>query len=220
MSRRAWILIAVPVLLVLALVLGPLAYAALQDDAAPAPTVEAQPGDAELSADTDGVWTVTDGSTAGYRVDEVLNGADVTVAGTTDRVTGTVEVAAGELAAAQVTVDVASITTDSGRRDAYFRDRIMDVGTHPTATFAVREPADLPELSGEPVTVPVAGELTLAGETRPVQVELSVVRTPDGVDVSGAIPTTFTDFGIEPPDLGFVRVADSGAVEFLLRLVP
>jgi polyisoprenoid-binding protein YceI len=66
----------------------------------------------------------------------------------------------------------------------------------------------------------VAGELTLAGETRPVQVELSVVRTPDGVDVSGAIPTTFTDFGIEPPDLGFVRVADSGAVEFLLRLVP
>jgi polyisoprenoid-binding protein YceI len=126
MSRRAWILIAVPVLLVLALVLGPLAYAALQDDAAPAPTVEAQPGDAELSADTDGVWTVTDGSTAGYRVDEVLNGADVTVAGTTGRVTGTVEVAAGELTAAQVTVDVASITTDSGRRDAYFRDRIMD----------------------------------------------------------------------------------------------
>jgi polyisoprenoid-binding protein YceI len=101
MSRRAWILIAVPVLLLLALVLGPL-------------------------ADTDGVWTVTDGSTAGYRVDEVLNGADVTVAGTTGRVTGTVEVAAGELTAAQVTVDVASITTDSGRRDAYFRDRIMD----------------------------------------------------------------------------------------------
>ena len=219
MSRRAWILISVPVLLLLGLVLGPLAYAALQDDAPPAPTVQAQPEDVELSPDTDGVWTVTGGSTAGYRVDEVLNGADVTVAGTTDRVTGSVEVEGNALTAAEVTVDVASVTTDSGRRDAYFRDNIMDVGTHPTATFAVREPVDLPELSGAPVTVPVAGELTLAGETRPVQVDLSVVRTPQGVDVSGSIPLTFTDFGIEPPNLGFVRVADRGAIEFLLHLV-
>ncbi|TFV43587.1 YceI family protein [Blastococcus sp. TF02A-35] len=219
MTRRAWILISVPVLLVLALVLGPLAYAALQDDAAPAPRVQAQPEDAVLSAGTDGVWTVADGSTAGYRVDEVLNGADVTVAGTTDRVTGTVEVADGRLAGAQVTVDVASIATDSGRRDAYFRDNVMDVAAHPTATFAVREPADLPELSGEPVTVPVAGELTLAGETRPVQVELSVVRTAGGVDVSGSVPVTFADFGIEPPDLGFVSVEDQGSVEFLVHLV-
>src|SRR3712207_3189655 len=206
MSGRAGILISVPVRLLPARVLDPLAYAALQDDAPPAPTVQAQPEDVELSADTDGVWTVTDGSTAGYRVDEVLNGADVTVAGTTDRVTGSVEVEGNALTAAEVTVDVASVTTDSGRRDAYFRDNIMDVATHPTATFAVREPVDLPELSGAPVTVPVAGELTLAGETRPVQVDLSVVRTPQGVDVSGSIPLTFTDFGIEPPNLGFVQI--------------
>ena len=221
MSRRAWILIAVPVVLLLGLVLGPLVYAALQEDAPPAPTVQAQPEDVELpaAADTDGVYTVAGGSTAGYRVDEVLNGADVTVAGTTDQVTGSVEVEAGALTSADVTVDVASIATDNGRRDAYFRENIMDVATHPTATFAVREPVELPELSGAPVTVPVAGELTVVGQTRPVQVDFSVVRTPQGVDVSGAIPVTFTDFGIEPPNLGFVRVADQGAVEFLLHLV-
>ncbi|HYH24077.1 MAG TPA: YceI family protein [Blastococcus sp.] len=218
MSRRAWILITVPVVLLLGLVLGPLVYAALRDDAAPAATVQAQPEDAELVADTDGVWTVGDGSTAGYRVDEVLNGADVTVAGTTDRVTGSVEIDAGALTSAEVTVDVASITTDSGRRDAYFRQNIMDVATHPTATFTVGEPVELPELTGTPVTVPVAGELTVTGRTRSVQVDLSAVRTPEGVDVSGSIPVAFADFGIEPPNLGFVSVEDRGSIEFLLHL--
>ncbi|HEY0125653.1 MAG TPA: YceI family protein, partial [Blastococcus sp.] len=57
-----------------------------------------------------------------------------------------------------------------------------------------------------------------AGETRQVQVDLSVVRTPEGVDISGSIPVTFADYGIEAPDLGFVRVEDEGAIEFLLRL--
>jgi polyisoprenoid-binding protein YceI len=218
MSRRAWILITVPVVLLLGLVLGPLVYAALRDDAAPAATVQAQPEDAELVADTDGVWTVGDGSTAGYRVDEVLNGADVTVAGTTDRVTGSVEIDAGALTSADLTVDVASITTDSGRRDAYFRQNIMDVATHPTATFTVGEPVELPELTGTPVTVPVAGELTVTGRTRSVQVDLSAVRTPEGVDVSGSIPVAFADFGIEPPNLGFVSVEDRGSIEFLLHL--
>jgi polyisoprenoid-binding protein YceI len=218
MTRRAWILVAVPVVLLLGLVLGPLAYAALQDDAPPAATVEIQPEDAELSAGTDGTWTVSDGSTAGYRVDEVLNGADVTVAGTTGQVSGTVVVEAGALDSAEVTVDVASIATDSGRRDAYFRDDVMDVGTHPTATFTVTEPVELPDLTGTPVTVPVTGDLTVAGETRQVQADLSVVRTPDGVDISGSIPVTFADHGLEAPDLGFVRVEDRGAIEFLLHL--
>jgi len=219
MTRRAWILVAVPVVLLLGLVLGPLAYAALQDDAPPAATVEVQPADAELSTGTDGTWTVTDGSTAGYRVDEVLNGADVTVAGTTEQVSGTVVVEAGALDSAEVTVDVASIATDSGRRDAYFRDNVMDVGTYPTATFTVTEPVELPELSGTPATVPVTGELTVAGQTRQVQVELAVVRTPDGVDISGSVPVTFADYGLEAPDLGFVSVEDQGAIEFLLHLV-
>ncbi|WP_222192713.1 YceI family protein [Modestobacter italicus] len=218
-SRRTWWITGGAVAVVAAAAIGgPLVYAALEGDAPPAPTVQVQPEDAELTPDTDGTWTVTDASTAGYRVDEVLNGADVTVAGTTDQVTGTVVVTGGDLADADVTVDVASITTDSDRRDGYFRDNVMDVAAHPTATFSVTEVADLPELTGTPVTVPVTGELTLAGVTQQVQAEVSVVRTAEGIDVSGSVPVTFTDFGIEPPDLGFVRVEDQGAVEFLLHL--
>ena len=87
------------------------------------------------------------------------------------------------------------------------------------STFTVTRPVELPELSGTPVTVPVTGELTVAGTAREVAAELVAVRTPDGVDVSGSIPLTFADHGIEAPDLGFVRVEDSGAIEFLLHLV-
>ena len=62
-------------------------------------------------------------------------------------------------------------------------------------------------------------EATLRGRTdHPVQAEISVVRTGAGVDVSGSVPVTFGDYGIDAPNLGFVRVDDQGAVEFFLRL--
>ena len=218
-SRRTWWVTGGAVAVVAAAAIGgPLVYAALEEDAPPAPTVQAQPSDAALVNDTDGTWTVGAGSSAGYRVHEVLNGADVTVAGTTDQVTGTVVIAGGDLADAEVTVDVASVETDSRQRDSYFRGNVMDVDEFPTATFAVTRPADLPELTGTPVTVPVTGELTLKGATQQVQTEISVVRTDAGVDVSGSVPVTFGDYGIDAPNLGFVRVDDQGAVEFFLRL--
>lgn len=237
-GRRVWWITGGVVAVVAAGAIGgPLVYAALEEDAAPARTVQVQPDAATSSSSApsagapssavaptpdaaalDGTWSIAADSSAGYRVDEVLNGADVTVAGTTDQVTGSVVITGGDLADADVTVDVASITTDTARRDSYFRDNVMDVATNPTAVFSVTEPADLPELTGTPVTVPVTGELTLAGETRPVQTEISVVRTADGVDVSGAVPVSFGDYGIEAPNLGFVRVDDQGQVEFFLHL--
>jgi polyisoprenoid-binding protein YceI len=216
--RTWWITGGVVAVVAAGAVAGPLVYAALEEDAPPAQTVQVQPEDAELAADTDGTWTVAPGSTAGYRVHEVLNGADVTVAGSTGDVTGSVVIAGGDLTDADVTVDVASITTDRSQRDSYFRDDVMDVEANPTATFSVTEVADLPELTGTPVTVPVTGELTLAGVTRTVQTEISVVRTATGVDASGSVPVIFGDHGIDAPSLGFVRVDDQGSVEFFLHL--
>jgi len=218
-SRRTWTVVGgVAALVVVGAVGGPLVYAALQEDAAPATTVQAQDSDAPLVETTDGTWTVSSGSSAGYRVDEVLNGADVTVAGTTDQVTGTVVVSGGDLASAEVDVDVASVTTDSDRRDSYFRDDVMEVGEFPTASFVVDRAVDLPELTGTPVTVPVAGTLALHGVTQDVTVDLSVVRTADGVEASGSIPVTFSDYDVTAPDLGFVSVEDAGSVELFLVL--
>ncbi|SDO85392.1 YceI-like domain-containing protein [Klenkia soli] len=219
LSRRTWIIAGTVVgVVAVGAVAGPLVYASLQEDAAPATTVQAQDSDAPLSQATDGTWTIGSGSSAGYRVDEVLNGADVTVAGTTQQVSGSLVVAGGDLTSADVTVDVASIATDSDRRDEQFRGDIMQTDQFPTATFTVADTVDLPELTGAPVTVPVTGELTLHGVTQPVTVDLSVVRTADGVQASGSIPVTFADYGVQAPDFGFVKVEQSGAVEFFLDL--
>ena len=218
-SRRTWIIAGTVVgVVAVGAVAGPLVYAALQEDAPPATTVQAQDSDAPLTDVTDGTWTIGSGSSAGYRVDEVLNGADVTVAGTTDQVTGSLVVSGGDLQSAEVDVDMASVATDSGRRDSYFRDNVIDVAANPTATFAVTQAVDLPELTGTPVTVPVAGELTVHGVTQQVTVDLSVVRTAQGVEASGSIPVTFADYDVTPPDLGFVSVEDTGSVEFFLVL--
>ena len=218
-TRRTWIIAGTVVgVVAVGAVAGPLVYAALQEDAPPATTVQAQDSDAPLTDVTDGTWTIGAGSSAGYRVDEVLNGADVTVAGTTDQVTGSLVVSGGDLQSAEVDVDMASVATDSGRRDSYFRDNVIDVAANPTATFAVNQAVDLPELTGTPVTVPVAGELTVHGVTQQVTVDLSVVRTAQGVEASGSIPVTFADYDVTPPDLGFVSVEDTGSVEFFLVL--
>ncbi len=66
------------------------------------------------------------------------------------------------------------------------------------------------------------GDLTLHGVTRSVQVPLQAswdgasaisIATPAG------IPIQMADYGIEPPDSGFVSVDDNGEIELQLVFV-
>jgi polyisoprenoid-binding protein YceI len=151
----------------------------------------------------------------------VLNGTDVTVVGTTDQVSGTVTVDGTSVTAADISVDVASIATDSGNRDGYFRDDAMEVGTYPTATFTLTDPIDAAVPSdGQVATVQATGELTMHGVTQTVEVPLQAALSGDGVQVSGSIPVTFSDYGVDAPSLGFVEVEDQGTVEFLVSATP
>jgi polyisoprenoid-binding protein YceI len=167
-----------------------------------------------------GSWNVTEGSEAGYRVDEVLNGTDVTVTGRTDRVEGVLTIGAEGLTleAAELTVDVASISTDSNQRDAYFRDQALRTGEFPTATFVLTEPVSLEEApdAGAVVQAEVTGELTLAGATQSVTATVQVRSDGSTAEIAGTIPITFADFGVEAPSLGFVSVEPTGFVEFQL----
>ena len=187
--------------------------------AAEEPTLDASSGDAGALDPTSlaGDWTVADGSYAGYRVHEVLQGEDVTVTGRTDEVTGSFTVADGTLTEATIEVDMASVATDEPPRDAYFRGDALEVGTYPTATFALTSPVELPSGSAD---VELAGDLTIHGVTQAVTVEAQVGPTADGVQVVGSVPITFSDFDVEAPSLGFVTVDDAGSVEFGLDLVP
>lgn len=216
---------------VLLVVVGTYVYARIEDSRAPAPLTlsttqpsgtpgpEATGGSTTGSADDpDGSWTVSDGSVAGYRVEEVLNGQDVTVVGRTEDVSGEVEVADGALTSARVEVTTSTIATDNGRRDEQFQ-RILDTGAHPTATFVLDSPLDVSGIAdGGAVSVEAVGELTIAGTSQRVTALVQAQLTSDGAQVSGSIPVTFADYGVEAPDLGFVSVEDTGTVEFLLEL--
>jgi len=188
----------------------------------PTPTVAAgaTAGASVDPTDVQGDWQVSDGSYAGYRVDEVLNGTAVTVDGRTDEVTGTVTIDEASVTAATFTVDVDSIATDQGSRDSYFRNTAMQTFRYPTATFTLTEPvaaASTPQV-GVKQTVTATGELTLHGQTQSVSVPMDVVFTGEKAQVAGSIPITFADYGVEAPNLGFVKVEDHGFVEFSLVL--
>lgn len=183
----------------------------LQQSASPSQSVE----------DYTGVWAIDHGSSAGYRVDEVLNGTQVTVTGRTESVTGTLNISQGVLQQAEITIDVASITTDNSARDRYFQSHVLRVDQFPTATFVLTEPvtADTRALVGEIVEQEVTGELTIAGVTQQVSFTVQFRVTSDFTEIVGEIPITFEDFSITAPSLGFVAVQPSGVIEFDLLAV-
>lgn len=168
---------------------------------------------------TEGVWSVQEGSEAGYRVDEVLSGQDVTVVGRTEQVTGELEVTDGELVEATISVDAASITTDESARDAYFR-RALDTSTYPQASFVLAEPVSVAELDDEAATIEVEalGTVTLRDVSRPVTAVLEAQVVGGGIEVVGRVPVVLEEFDLAVPDLGFVAVESEALVEFRLVL--
>ncbi len=110
MTKKWWIIGAV-VLVVVALVawFGPRLYAEyVAEDSDPAATVSTE-GATAAEGELDGSWTVVPGSgtnetAAGYTVDEVLNGADVTVVGRTSDVSGTATVEDEQLRSGEIVV--------------------------------------------------------------------------------------------------------------------
>ncbi|MBO1900678.1 YceI family protein [Leucobacter weissii] len=232
MRRRTKITIAVSAVIVvlgaIAAIAGPVIYRDfIAEPAAEAPTLTADEStlDPGTGADVDadgfsGSWVVAEGSEAGYRVDEVLNGTDVTVTGRTTEVSGDLEVDGLTLTEAVLSVDVASISTDSGSRDDYFRDQALRTDTHPTASFALTEAvtADEAPTAGSTFEYELTGDLTLAGETRAVTFTAQARTDGTTAEVVGQVPIVFADFGVAAPDLGFVSVEPDGYVEFDLVL--
>lgn len=227
MNKKLIIAIVAVVVVVAAVFGGTALYAKIQNDRAPeelglsTPTTgaSAEPGTTTTTdaADLAGDWTVSDGSQAGYRVDEVLNGQDVTVVGRTDDVDGTLTIDGTELTAADVTVSMTTVATDNSNRDGQFLS-ILKTDQNPTSTFTLTEPVDISAITSGVASVEAVGDLTVAGVTQSVTVALEAQTTADGVEVSGTVPVTFSDFGVDAPDLGFVKVEDTGTVEMLLEL--
>jgi len=179
-----------------------------------AATSSTTPADDELT----GLWMVTDGSEVGYRVKEVLGGVDTEGVGRTDDVSGSLTIQGTSIIGTTFEVAVATITSDSTRRDSQFAGPIMETSVHPTATFQLTQPIELgsvPE-SGTTITATAVGELTMHGVTRDVSFEVSA-RIDNGIiGVLGGIEVLFSDYDIDNPSNGFVTTGDNGLIEFVL----
>ncbi len=228
MSRRLRWLIAVPLVAVVVVVGGTWLYVNVISGDAPeelqlssAPTTSASVApDADAPTTTDGTWTVTSDSVAGYRVKEVLFGQDATAVGRTNDVEGSVGVAGSTVSTATFTVQMATVQSDQSRRDNQFRGRIMSTDQYPTATFALSSPIELASLpaDGVAITAKATGDLTLRGKTRSVTFEVKAQRSGARLEINGSIPITFDEWGIPSPSFGPATVEDHGSLEFLLVL--
>jgi len=232
MRRLKWI-IALPIAALLLVTAGTWTYIhVLSDDAparltlggsiadnVPATTAITAAGDSTAApASFDGTWIATSGSQAGYRVNEVLFGQSTEAVGRTSNVDGALTISGTKIETADISIDLASVTSDKSQRDNQFRGRIMSVTKYPTATFKLTSPIDLGSLpaDGATVSVPATGDLTLHGATKSVTTTVTAKRTGGTIQVNGTIPVVFADYGIPNPSFGPANTDDHGVIEFLV----
>ena len=119
-------------------------------------------------------------------------------------------------------IDMASLRTDSDRRDNYVRRRTLETDTHPKAEFVPTELRGLsfPLPSSGEATFQIVGDLTIRGVTRPTTWEVTA-RFSEG-EVAGLAKTQFTfdDFQIQKPRVASVlSVEDEIRLEYEFRLI-
>ena len=158
---------------------------------------------AATTAGATGTWTVVgaEPTVVGYRVEEVLFGANTTATGRTSTVTGSLTIDGSKATAATFTVDVASIASDDSRRDRQFAGRIMSTSEFPTATFVLTQPIAFGSVpaEGAQIKAKATGDLTLRGVTKSVTFDVTAQLEGGKVGVLGNIPITFTDYQIPSP---------------------
>ncbi len=179
-------------------------------------------GSSGTLATVDGTWKISSGSTAGYRVKETLFGQSATAVGRTSTITGSITISGTSVPTGSFSVDMTTVKSDQSGRDDQFQHRIMDTSSFPTATFKLTQPIDLGTVptDGTTVTKSATGQLTLHGTTKTVTFDVQAKRSGQTISVSGSIPITFADYGIDNPTGGPATVGDTGTLEFLLNFTP
>jgi polyisoprenoid-binding protein YceI len=225
---RTW-LIAIPIVVLLAVVVAPWAYINFIKEEAPerlaltdrsTATTVAGAGDTTSPGSIEGEWTATTGSTAGYRIKEVLFGQDTEAAGRTSDVTGELVIQGTTVRTAAFSVDLTTVASDESRRDRQFHGRIMNTAQFPTATFQLMQPitlASIPE-DGVATTTAATGSFTIHGVTKTVTFDLAAQRSGSTIEINGSIPFALADYEIPEASFGPASVQDNGEIEFLLVL--
>lgn len=189
----------------------------------PAPVLSPTPTPKPDAAGTPPVFTLTEGSIARYKVEEVLARTGFKIAtGETDAVAGQIVFDAdGGISAdaSRIAVQAATLRTDSDRRDGYVRNRTLQTDIYPEVVFIPQsiEWQDPPpgELRGTQ-DFTITGNLTVKDQTRTVTWDATAEFSDDGsVTGSASVQFTFDDFGMDKPSVAVVLSVED---EILLEL--
>ena len=159
-------------------------------------------------------------TTASYSVYENLifqNKPNNDAIGTTHSVSGSFKIREGNspiVAAMNIQVDLRTLQSDSSRRDGYIQQNTLETDTYPYATFVSVSTQGLPSsyADGQTIHFQLIGNLTMHGKTNKetFDVQGKVV----GNTISGTATSTIfmTDFGIQPPNLANIAIAQNKVV--------
>ena len=163
---------------------------------------------------------VPDQTTASYSVYEDLifqNKPNNDAIGTTHSIQGSFKIKTGTspiVASMNITVDLSTLQSDAQRRDNYIKQNSLQTDTYPNATFVSVSTQGLPSsyTDGQTVHFQLTGNLTMHGKTNKevFDVQGKVV----GNTITGTTTSTIymTDFGIQPPNLANIAIAQNKVV--------
>jgi polyisoprenoid-binding protein YceI len=199
---------------------------------APPALALSSPVPAGASAAADGTWKVAAGSEVGYRVKEqFINqpGPTEAVARTT-KVSGSLRVegsgSALQAASIHFIADLTALESQDKyanyqvyQRDFFIRTIYLQTDRYPNADFTSTSASIPSGIESGPITVTVAGKLTVHGVTKPVTTQLQAQRNAGGVEVAGSMNVDMRDFGVEVPSISFTKAESGVVIEYHLQLV-
>ncbi len=225
MKKRTFWLVGIGLILII-IVVGIAIYAAHTASAVNPPhqapgaiKITATPASSS-SADEQTFQIVPAQTTASYSVFENLiiqNKPNNDAVGTTHSVQGNFRIHTGNnplVTGMNITVDLRTLQTDSSMRDNFVRRNSLQTDTYPYATFVSVSTQGLPAnyTDGQTVRFQLIGNLTMHGKTN--KETFAVQGKVENNTITGTATSTIymTDFGIQPPNLANIAVAQNKVV--------
>jgi len=189
--------------------------------AAPSVAVEDSVEQLATSDTSEIVFRISQGdSQAEYTINEVLNGADKTVVGTTTEVAGDILLNLSDLSQSEIgeiSINARTFATDDDRRDNSVARFILqsESDANEFITFQPTSMSALPESAavGDTLEFQVTGDLSIAGVTQVVTFNVTATLEAEN-QLLGTAETAvnYADFNLTIPDVPFVASVEDQVV--------
>jgi polyisoprenoid-binding protein YceI len=169
--------------------------------------------------------TITDGTSASYRVREQLAGVNFPsdAVGSSNAVTGQVvfnKDGSIDSSKSKLSFDLRTLQSDQSMRDGFIQRRTLETDQYPMVDFVPSKIDGMPNPLGGQAGFQLSGEMTVHGKTVPTTWQgVATVDTNNNI-VAGRATTTFTfeTFGMTPPQIARVMsVNDSITLEVVFK---